>query len=77
MARRRDGATIKRERIQEMHNILTSNGALPADLDHMTAVFEFQFGLSSRKIREYLGILEKVGFIRVEGNLIMSPVEGE
>ena len=71
--RRRDGATIKKERIQEMHTILTKNGALPADIEFTIAMFEFKFGLSSEKIREYLTILEKLRFIRIEGSTIMKP----
>lgn len=71
--RRRDGATIKRERLQEMHTLLTKNGALPADLDHTIAMFEFKFGLSSAKILEYLRILEKLGFFHINGNLITPP----
>jgi len=74
LMRRRDGATIKRERLEEMHKLLTQNGGLPADLEFTIAVCEFKFGLSSNKIREYLDILEKLRFIRIEGNTIMKPV---
>lgn len=72
---RRDGATIKRERIEEMHRILCLDNALPASLSFTVATFEYKFGLSKKKIIEYLKILESLDFIVIEGDTIYDAKE--
>lgn len=72
MARsRRDGATIKRERIELMMKMLddgfkTGNPNDGIPLKWFIATCEIRFGLSKGKIREYLGTLELLGRIKLE-----------
>lgn len=70
---RRDGATIKRERLHEMEKMLTQPGVLPVEKNWMVAQFEYHFGLSKRAIFEYLGNLEERRVIRIEPNMICKP----
>jgi len=60
---RRDGAAIKKERIQEMAKAiqkkLHSEGEIP--LNKTVAFFEYDLGLTKSRILEYLKALEELG----------------
>lgn len=60
---KRDGAEIRKERIQEIaRNIqkqLHNHGELP--LSKTLAAFQYEFGLTKEKLTEYLEILEGLG----------------
>ena len=62
---RRDGATVKRERIALMRKMLLGDGVLPADLSWFIAWCEVNVGLSPDTVRAYLKPLEVLGEIEV------------
>lgn len=51
-------------RMQKMHRML--QGAGDVDLTRFMAGCEYQMGLTRKKIREYLGTLEDLGFIEID-----------
>lgn len=60
---RRDGAAIRKERIQEIARFiqrsLCNHGGI--SLSKTIASLEYEFGLTKEKIMEYLSILEALG----------------
>lgn len=60
---RRDGAAIRKERIQEIARFiqrsLCNHGEI--SLSKTIASLEYEFGLTKEKIMEYLSILEALG----------------
>lgn len=75
MAQRRDPTGLRRQRIQKLHTML--EGAGDVDLARFLANCEYQMGLTQKRIREYLGILETLGLVEVdeENNLVREVVE--
>lgn len=63
MAIRKDPTGLRRQRIQKIHTMLEGTGK--ADLPRLLATCQYQMGLTEKKIREYLGILESLGFVVV------------
>jgi len=78
---RRDGAIVKKERIQEMAKIiqrkLHSENEIP--LSKTVAFFEYHLGLTNPKIIEYLKTLEELGQIvlDIETDKICKATEEE
>ena len=78
---RKDGAAIRRERLQEIaraiHRGLAKHAELP--LARTVATFQYEYGLTKPKILEYLGILEGLGhfFMDHENCKIIKPFEVE
>lgn len=61
---RRDGAAVRKERIQEIARIiqaslLKNSGGL--SLKQTVATLQYEIGLTSEKIMEYLVVLENLG----------------
>ena len=60
---RRDGAEMRKERMQAIAQIvqrnLVKNGEIP--LTQTLAVLQYEFGLTKEKLTEYLQVLENVG----------------
>jgi len=60
---RRDGAEIRRERMQEIarliQRLLLNHGEL--SLSKTLATLQYDFGLTKEKLMEYFGILEGLG----------------
>ena len=77
---RRDGAEIKRERIQKIarliQRLLLNNKELL--LSKSVATLEYEIGLRSERIMEYLTVLEKIGQFTIdnEGDKIKKISEG-
>jgi len=77
---RRDGAEIKRERIQQIartiQRSLLNNKEL--SLSKTVATLEYEIGLRSERIMEYLTVLEKIGQFTIdnEGDKIKKISEG-
>ncbi len=69
---RRNGATLKRERLGEIHDLLVKPGALPMAVDHYVAICEYYYGLTKKKTIEYLTTLEELRFVLVEGKTILK-----
>lgn len=63
MAKRMDPTGLRLQRIQKMHRML--QGVEKVDLTRFTATCQYQMGLTGGRIREYLVILENMGFIEV------------
>lgn len=65
---RRDGAEIRKERIQEVgrfiHRLLLNEKEL--SLSKTLAVLQYTFGLTKEKLLEYLNILESLGQFVIE-----------
>ena len=65
---RRDGAEVRKERIQEIARLiqrsLLNHGKI--SLSKTVATFQYEFGLTKEKVIEYLGILEGLGQFVVE-----------
>ena len=65
---RRDGAEVRKERIQEIarliHRSLHSHGEI--SLSKTLATIQYEFGLTRDKIQDYLGILEGLGQFQIE-----------
>jgi len=65
---RRDGAEVRKERIQEIarliHRSLQRNGEI--SLSKTLSLVQYEFGLTRDKIQEYIGILEGLGQFRIE-----------
>ncbi len=55
------------ERIRKIHGMLKGVGDV--DLIRFMATCEYQTGLTSKKVREYLGVLENIGFVEVDEDL--------
>lgn len=64
MARIKGPTGLKMDRIRKIHTMLM--GAGDVDLTMFLATCEYQMGLTRRKIREYLGTLEDLGFVEVD-----------
>lgn len=60
---RRDGAEIRRERIQEIARLIQSllQKHPEISLSKTLATLQYQFGLKKDKLMEYFGILEDLG----------------
>jgi hypothetical protein len=77
---RRDGAEVRKERIQEIarliHRSLQRNGEIC--LSKTLSLIQYEFGLTRDKIREYIGILEGLGqfLIETEHDKIKKITEG-
>lgn len=73
---RRDGAAIRKERIQEIarkiQSLLCDHNEL--SLPKTIAVLQYEFGLTKDKIMEYLRILEDLGqfILDIKGDKIIS-----
>lgn len=73
---RRDGAAIRKERIQEIarkiQSLLCDHNEL--SLSKTVAVLQYEFGLTKDKIMEYLCILEDLGqfILDIKGDKIIS-----
>jgi hypothetical protein len=65
---RRDGATAKAERIQEIAVIVMKalNNEGDQSLSKTIALLEFDIGLTAEKIMEYLRVLEKLGRFEID-----------
>jgi len=65
---RRDGAEVRKERIQEIARLiqrsLLNHGEI--SLSKTVATFQYEFGLTKEKVMEYLSILEGLGQFVVE-----------
>jgi hypothetical protein len=65
---RRDGAEVRKERIQEIarliHRSLHNHGEI--SLSKTLATLQYEFGLTKDKIQEYLEILEGLGHFLIE-----------
>ena len=76
---KRDGAAVKKERIQEIAKLiqrsLLNNKEL--SLSKTLATLQYEFGLRSEKIMEYLRILEDLGQFTfdIEGDKIKKISE--
>lgn len=77
---RRDGAEVRKERIQEIARSIQSSLHKHSDisLSKTLATLQYQFGLKKDKLMEYLGILEDLGqfIIDNEGDKIRKISEG-
>jgi len=77
---KRDGAAVKKERIQEIAKLiqrsLLNNKEL--SLSKTVATLEYEIGLRPERIMEYLTVLEKIGqfIIDNEGDKIKKISEG-
>jgi hypothetical protein len=77
---RRDGAEIRKERIQEIarlvQRLLHSHGEI--SFSKTLATFQYEFGLTKEKLTEYLEILEGLGqfILDKEHDKICSIKEG-
>lgn len=65
---------MKQQRIKAIQKIITGTGE--AQLSKVLALCSYKFGLSSRTSRQYLQVLEDLGFIEVdeEADLIREVV---
>lgn len=78
---RRDGAAIRKQRIQEIGRRIMSklhnHGEIP--LSKTIATLQYEIGLTKEKLMEYLGILEAMERfkIEVEGNRIRKVTQEE
>ncbi len=63
---RRDGAAIKRERIERIRSFLSREEMLPTSLSRFIAWCEVHIGLSPETIRRYLNPLEVLGEIEID-----------
>ena len=65
---RRNGAAIRKERIKEIakfiQRLLHNRGEI--SLSKTVATLQYEFGLTKEKIREYLEILEELGYFVVD-----------
>ena len=65
---RRDGAEVRRERIQQMTSrvlsLLHKHGEIP--LSKTLAALEYEFGLTKPKLMEYLKISEDTGHFAID-----------
>jgi len=65
---RRDGAEVRKERIQEIARViqrsLQNHGEL--SLSKTVALLQYEFGLTKEKLLEYLGVLEGLGQFVIE-----------
>ncbi|MBA7711932.1 hypothetical protein ES703_120899 [subsurface metagenome] len=61
---RRDGAWVKQQRIKAIHKMI--QGAGEAQLSKVLALCSYKFGLSKATARQYLQVLEDLGFIEVD-----------
>lgn len=76
MTGRRDGAWVKRQRIQAIHKMIKGTGE--ASLNKVLALCEYKFGLAKSTARRYLKVLEDCGFIEVDEEVDMiTEVERE
>ena len=60
---KRDGAAIRKERIQEIAKTIQSllHKQTEISLSKTVAILQYEFGLTKEKIMEYLRILEALG----------------
>lgn len=78
---RRDGAEIRKERMQEIartvQSLLMKHGKL--SFSKTVATFQYETGLTKQKIIEYLEIMEGLGHFVLdkEGDKIRKASEGE
>ena len=79
---RRDGAEVRKERIQEIarliQRLLLNHGEL--SLSKTIAVFQYELGLTKEKVIEYFGVLEGLGqFIldKERDKIVKASVEGD
>ena len=65
---RRDGAEIRKERMQEVARLIhrTLANEKEASLSRTLALLQYEFGLTKEKLMEYLTILESLGHFIVE-----------
>ena len=63
---RRNGATIKRERIQRIRSLLLKDGMLPTSLSKFIAWCEIHIGLSHGTVRNYINSLVIVEDIEID-----------
>ena len=66
---KKDGATIRRERIQRICKRITESGMLPCDLDYLVAHIEYTEGIKESTALEYLSVIDKLGFIKIDWTL--------
>ena len=64
MSQRTDTGVLKRERIRKIHVML--QGAGDVELSRFIATIEYQMGLTPIKVREYLGVLERLNLVEVD-----------
>lgn len=65
---RKDGAEIRRARIQEIASLVLKNlhKENPLSLSQTLAALQYQFGLTKEKILEYLNIMQEMGQFIIE-----------
>jgi len=65
---RRDGAEIRKERMEEIARHVQKGLHNPGELDLSTTVksFAYQYGLREERVREYLEILEGLGQFMID-----------
>ena len=77
---RRDGAEIRRERIQQIARLIQSSlqKSPEISLSKTLATLQYQFGLKKDKLMEYLSILEDLGQFTIDndGDKIKKISEG-
>ncbi len=61
---RRDVAWVKQQRIKTIQKMITGTGE--AQLTKVIALCTYKFGLSSKTARQYLQVLEDLGFIEID-----------
>ncbi len=77
---RRDGAAVRKERIQEIARKIQSllHKQTEISLSKTVAILQYEFGLTREKIMEYLRIVEVLGHftLDIEGDKIRKMTEG-
>jgi len=78
---RRDGAEVRKQRIQEIGRRIMSqlHNHHEVSLSKTIAAFQYEFGLTKEKLREYLGILEAMERFTIdeEENKIRKAIQEE
>jgi len=78
---RKDGAEIRKERIQEIARLIMSNLNKHSEisLSKTIAILQYELGLTKEKLMEYLGVLEAMErfTIDTEGNKIRKIIPEE
>jgi hypothetical protein len=67
---RKDAATVRKNRLDQILDYLMKPQVLPNNLDYVMAALEYQHGLTSKTLREYLNVFERMQHIRINGNSI-------
>ena len=64
---KRDAAWLKSQRIQDIHKMLQgAEEPKRSQLSRVLALCEYRFGISQKTARQYLKVLEDLGFIEVD-----------